>query len=126
MRAARGGLVLAGAICAFAAAPAARAATVTWKGHTWQITSGGMAGVCQGDPNNVSVDASGYLHLKISHNNGVWTSAELFTTDKLGFGTYQWQIDGAIDMLDKNVVVGMFPYGPAAGIGADGTNEIDI
>ncbi|HVX96889.1 MAG TPA: EamA family transporter, partial [Polyangia bacterium] len=24
------------------------------------------------------------------------------------------------------VVVGLFPYGPAAGIGADGTNEIDI
>src|SRR6478609_7301524 len=87
-------------------APAARGATISWKGHTWQVTSGGMAGVCQGDPNNVSVDASGYLLLKISHNNGVWTSAELFTTDKIGFGTYQWQVDGAIDMFDKNVVLG--------------------
>ena len=42
------------------------------------------------------------------------------------FGTYQWQIDGPIDTFDKNVVLGLFPYGPAAGIGADGTNEIDI
>src|SRR5262245_49073664 len=107
-------------------APAARAATLTWKGHTWQVTSGGMAGVCQGDPNNVSVDASGYLHLKISHNGSVWSSAELFTTDKIGFGTYQWQVDGPIDTFDRNVVLGLFPYGPAAGIGADGTNEIDI
>ncbi|HMF41911.1 MAG TPA: glycoside hydrolase family 16 protein [Polyangia bacterium] len=116
------------AIVCFAAAatPAARAATIVWKGHTWQLTSGGMAGVCQGDPNNVSIDAAGYLHLKISLNNGVWSASELFTTDKLGFGTYQWQVDGPIDTYDKNVVLGLFPYGPAAGIGADGTNEIDI
>jgi hypothetical protein len=121
-------VAVAAALAAFALAgtTAARAATLVWKGHTWQLTSGGMAGVCQGDPNNVTVDGAGYLHLKISHNNGVWSASELFTTDKLGFGTYQWQVDGPIDSYDKNVVVGLFPYGPAAGIGADATNEIDI
>ncbi len=103
-----------------------RAATISWKGHTWQLTSGGMAGVCQGDPQNVTVDASGYLHLRISNSGGTWTASELFTTDHLAFGTYQWQVDGPIDSYDKNVVLGLFPYGPAAGIGADGTNEIDI
>ncbi len=104
----------------------ARAASITWKGHTWQVTSGGMAGVCQGDPQNVTIDASGYLHLRIANNGGTWTSSELFTTDRLGFGTYQWQVDGPIDTYDKNVVLGLFPYGPAANIGTDGTNEIDI
>ena len=104
----------------------ADAATLAWKGHTWQLTSGGMAGVCQGDPKNVTVDANGYLHLKISDGTSGWTASELFTTDRLGFGTYQWQVDGPIDSYDKNVVLGLFPYGPAAGIGADGTNEIDI
>jgi hypothetical protein len=103
-----------------------RAATIAWKGHTWQLTSGAMAGVCDGDPQNVSIDANGYLHLRIVNNGGTWTASELFTTDRLGFGTYQWQVDGAIDTYDKNVVLGLFPYGPAAGIGADGTNEIDI
>jgi len=122
----RGGLAVGLALLFLTSAPAARAATLAWKGHTWQVTSGGMAGVCQGDPNNVSVDAAGYLHLKISHNGSVWSSAELFTTDKIGFGTYQWQVDGPIDTFDRNVVLGLFPYGPAAGIGADGTNEIDI
>src|SRR3954447_15770876 len=102
------------------------AATLSWKGHTWQVTSGGMAGVCQGSPNNVTIDASGYLHFKISNSGGAWTASEMFTTDKLGFGTYQWQVDGPIDTYDKNVVLGLFPYGPAAGIGGDGTNEIDI
>ena len=104
----------------------AEAATLAWKGHTWQLTSGGMAGVCQGDPKNVTVDANGYLHLRISNGTAGWTASELFTTDRLGFGTYQWQVDGPIDSYDKNVVLGLFPYGPAAGIGADSTNEIDI
>ena len=107
-------------------AAGAEAATLAWKGHTWQLTSGGMAGVCQGDPKNVTVDGNGYLHLRISDGTTGWTSSELFTTDRLGFGTYQWQVDGPIDSYDKNVVLGLFPYGPAAGIGADGTNEIDI
>jgi MYXO-CTERM domain-containing protein len=104
----------------------AEAATLAWKGHTWQLTSGGMAGVCQGDPSNVTVDANGYLHLRISNGATGWTASELFTTDRLGQGTYQWQVDGPIDSYDKNVVLGLFPYGPAAGIGSDGTNEIDI
>lgn len=107
------------------AAPAT-AATIDWKGHTWQVTSGAMAGVCQGAPANVSVDSNGYLHLRIANSGGAWTASELFTTDQLGFGTYQWQVDGPIDVYDKNVVLGLFPYGPAAGVDPDGTNEIDI
>lgn len=102
------------------------AATLEWKGITWETTSGGMAGVCEGDPANVSVDASGNLHLQLRQNGGQWTAAELFTTERLGFGTYQWQIEGPIDRYDANVVLGLFPYGPAHGIGMDGTNEIDI
>src|SRR5206468_3189022 len=45
---------------------AADAAALQWKGHDWNVTSGGMAGKCQGNPSNVSVDGDGYLHLKIS------------------------------------------------------------
>ncbi|HET7539784.1 MAG TPA: hypothetical protein VFK05_07925 [Polyangiaceae bacterium] len=104
----------------------ARAAEIDWKGYTWSVTNGGMAGVAAGSSANVSVDASGYLHLKVRKNGDTWTAAEIFSTARLGFGTYQWQIDGPIDTLDKNVVLGLFPYGPAANIGGDGTNEIDI
>ena len=126
LNAGRRGLLLA-IVAVIAGAPlGVGAVTLSWKGHTWQVTSGGMAGVCQGSPNNVTIDASGYLHFKISNSGGAWTASEMFTTDKLGFGTYQWQVDGPIDTYDKNVVLGLFPYGPAAGIGGDGTNEIDI
>src|SRR5262245_19615310 len=61
--------------------------TFSWKGHTWKVTSGGMAGVAQGNTNNVTVDANGYLHLKIVNNGGTWTASELFSADKMGFGT---------------------------------------
>jgi hypothetical protein len=85
-----------------------------------------MAGNNTGSASNVFVDSDGYLHLKITQSNGKWLCAELFTQDTLGFGTYRWQIDAPIDRLDKNVVLGLFPYGPIVGTGADGTNEIDI
>jgi hypothetical protein len=97
----------------------------SWKGYTWQPTTGAMAGVVQGSPSNVVVDASGFLHLKITNSGGTWTAAEVFTSTSLGFGTYEWQIAGPIDRMDHTVVLGLFPYGPQAGIGADGTNEID-
>jgi hypothetical protein len=102
------------------------AATITWAGHTWNVTTGGMAGSNTGSAANVVVDADGYLHLKITKPGNAWTCAEMFSTDNMGFGTYRWQIDGPVDKLDKNVVLGLFPYGPEGGIGADGTNEIDI
>ena len=100
----------------------ARAADLSWKGFDWTVTDGGMAGVAEGAAANVTVDANDWLHLKITKNGSTWTASELFTTQKLGFGTYQWQIEGAIDTFDKNNVLGLFPYGPAAGIGGDGTN----
>ncbi len=119
-------IVVATAIAAIAHHGSAAAAALEWKGRTWEVTDGGMAGVCEGSPSNVSVDADGYLHLQIAENGGTWTAAEVFSTEELGFGTYQWQLDGPIDTYDRQIVVGLFPYGPAAGIGEDGTNEIDI
>lgn len=116
--------------CVFSAALAlsvsAPAAELKWKGFDWKLTDGGMAGVADGAAANVSVDANGWLHLRITKTGNTWTASELFTTQKLGFGTYQWHIEGPVDTFDKNNVLGLFPYGPAAGIGVDGTNEIDI
>jgi hypothetical protein len=101
-------------------------AAINWAGHSWNVTNGGMAGKYNASASNISVDANGYLHMKITKTGAAFSCAEMFTTDNLGFGTYQWQIDGAVDKLDKNIVLGLYPYGPAAGIGSDGTNEIDI
>lgn len=102
------------------------AQTVSWKGHQWKVTNGGMAGVAKGDPANVHVDDSGYLHLTIAKRKGKWTASELFTNDNLGFGTYQWVVEGNVYDMDKSTVLGLFTYGPAHNIGVDGENEIDI
>lgn len=102
------------------------AQTITWAGHTWKVTSGGMAGVAHGDPANVSIDAEKYLHLQIVQREGKWTSAEVFTTDRMGFGTYQWVVEGDVYAMDPTTVLGLFTYGPTHHIGTDAENEIDI
>jgi hypothetical protein len=99
---------------------------ITWKGHQWIVTEGGMAGVAQGNPANIDVDSSGYLHLQILNRRGKWTASEMFTADNLGFGTYQWVVQGNAYKMDKSAVLGLFSYGPAHHVGVDGENEIDI
>ncbi|MDV6331142.1 glycoside hydrolase family 16 protein [Asticcacaulis sp. 201] len=118
---------------ALAAAPlllcggAASAATLQFAGHTWTIRPDGVGGPrdntwCQA---NAFVDASGYLHLKLTQTATGWCSAQVSSTDRMGFGTYQWELNTRVDTLDKNVVFGLFHY-PTADVGQDGTNEIDI
>ena len=104
----------------------AHAQTVTWSGHSWKVTSGHMAGVALGNPANITIDAHGYLHLRIVRQNEKWTASELFTTENLGFGTYQWIIQGNVYAMDPTTVLGLFSYGPAHHIGTDAEDEIDI
>jgi hypothetical protein len=107
-------------------ASSAHAQTIAWKGHRWRVITGGMAGVAPGNPANVNLDDSGYLHLSIVNREGNWTASEMFTTDALGFGTYQWWVQGNVYDMDKSTVLGLFTYGPASHLGVDGENEIDI
>ena len=92
--------------CGTASSATNRAAgdVLNWKGHTWNVTAGGMAGVAKGDPANVFVDQNGYLHLRIINRGGTYTASELFSTDKIGFGTYQWQVEGHADNMAKNEI----------------------
>lgn len=104
----------------------AQAKTVTFAGYTWEVRSGaGGPGPNHWSANNVAVDANGALHLRLNQQNGVWQCAELYLNQRLGFGTYEWDVTGPIDKLDPNIVLGLFNY-PTADVGPDGTNEIDI
>ena len=102
------------------------AQTIRWADREWKVTNGGMAGVARGNPANVSIGANGYLHLQILQRDGKWTSAEVFTTGRMGFGTYQWVVEGDIYAMDPTTVLGLFTYGPTHHIGVDAENEIDI
>jgi hypothetical protein len=105
----------------------APAQTRTWMGHTWKVSSGGMAGVIPAEPANISVAADGALHMRVTKKGDEWSGAEMFTSDDLGFGTYQWEIEGAqIYAMDPTIVIGLFSYGPTHKIGSDAEEEIDI
>lgn len=98
-----------------------------FSGYDWEVRSNadGGPGPNHWEAGNVSVDRQGRLHLRLSHRGGVWQCAEVTTLHSFGFGLYQFQVTGALDRLDPNVVFGLFDY-PPPGAGPDGTNEIDI
>lgn len=121
-----GALLLVGIVGQAGARPA-RKQTLLFSGYEWRVKSGEAMGPGPNAWNaaNVWLDAKKQLHLKIANRDGKWTCAEVETTKRLGFGTYEFQVVGRIDRLDRNIVLGLFNY-PTRDVGADGTNEIDI
>jgi hypothetical protein len=111
----------------FASTPLSHAAkTLTFSGYQWDVRSGiGGPGPNQWSDANVWVDSNGYLHMTISKRDGRWYASEVSTQQRLGFGTYTFQVEGRLDKFDRNVVLGLFNY-PPPDVGPDTTNEIDI
>lgn len=105
--------------------PAQPATTLSFSGYTWTIKDSGTGTLGPG-PNkwstaNAYVDANGYLHLKVTKVNNKWYCAEVQSTQSFGYGKYQFWVDGRIDQLDTNVILGLFNYS-----GTDGIDEMDI
>lgn len=119
-------LIIVGSILILVPVPnqAVAANSLCFAGIEWNISSGGGPMGSELSSQNVWVDQNGMLHLLIRQDSrGNWYGAQVSTREKFGFGTYQWQVIGQLDQLDKNVVFGMFNY---PGYASDGTNEIDI
>jgi len=87
-----------------------------WCGYDWDVkTSGGFLfgpgpNLFSDSTNNVWVDASGKLHLRITSQNGQWYCAEVISRREFGYGTYRFFIDSVVDSLNPNVVLGLFTY----------------
>lgn len=100
---------------------------INFSGYTWLVKNSGTTRIGPGPnfwtKNNVWVDGNGWLHLRIAKNatGKKWLCAEVQSTQSFGYGTYQWQVEGAIDKFDKNIVLGLFNYS-----GNDGFDEMDI
>jgi hypothetical protein len=105
----------------------ARAATINFSGYVWNVRGPGAGGPGPNhwSPGNVWVDAIGCLHVALTQTNGIWYCAELYSTNRFGFGQFQFELAGRVDTLDPNVVFGCFSY-PTPDVGPDGTHEIDI
>ncbi len=104
-----------------------RADTIKFSGYEWETRTAEKQGPGPNEWNskNAFVDAEGRLHLRISRQADHWSCAEITSKKLFGCGSYQFQVIGGIDRLDKNTVLGLFNY-PASNSDPDTTNEIDI
>jgi hypothetical protein len=90
--------------------------TLSFAGFTWLVKSscgllvGPGPNIFSDSYHNVSVDGQGRLHLHLTHRGPTWSAAEVYSANVLGYGTYQFTVEGAIDSLDPNVVLGCFSY----------------
>ncbi len=111
------------------ASPAAAPVTneMVFGGQTWR-TKNSTTPIAPG-PNwwsnssqSVWLDDEG-MHLSITRRDGKWYATEVFTQKALGYGTYTFVIDGAIDRYDPHVVAGFFTWDTRP---AESNREIDI
>lgn len=103
--------------------------TLSFAGQTWYVKAAEWAadpGPCyySDRPEDVWVDASGRLHLKIANHSGRWYCSEVFTTQQYGHGAYVFKLASPVDQLDKNAVLGLFTWDDTSA--AYSHREIDI
>jgi PKD repeat protein len=63
---------------------------------------------------DVWLDGSGNLHMRIEYRDGTWHSSEVIGDDVLGYGTYTFTLGSRVDLLDRNIVVGLFSWDSSA------------
>jgi len=89
--------------------------TIEFSGYTWEVKS--STGRVGPGPNyfsdsldNVWVDNSGRLHLKLAPSHRRWYSTEVINTQSLGRGRYSFDLDSPVNAVDPNVVLGLFTW----------------
>jgi len=97
---------------------------IVFSDITWQVKSsvspvGPGPNYFSDSVDNVWLDENDWLHLKITHRDGKWYSAEVFTEQSLGYGKYTFYVVGKLDQLNENAILGLFNY-------EDHSREIDI
>lgn len=104
---------------------------LNWSGFTWCVI-GSNDTRCYPGPNyyssntdNVKVDSSGDLHIRITNRNGRFYCAEMHTVETVGYGVYTFAVSSRIDNLDKNVVLGLFTWNDKNCI-TNANSELDI
>jgi len=92
--------------------------TISFGGLTWFIKTAPVP-VYPGPQyfvqQNVFVDSLGQLHLRLTKCGDSWCAAEIFTTQNLGYGTYSFSLNSAVNNLDPNVTLGLFTWDGQAG-----------
>lgn len=85
---------------------------IHFSGYDWDVESadsdrGGEANSY--DPDNAWVDSKGYLHLRMTNQNGRPACAEVSMNRSLGYGTYRFVVQDSAH-LDPSATVGLFTF----------------
>jgi hypothetical protein len=100
---------------------------VSFAGLQWIVKSSPFFGpgpnAWSDAPDDVWVDERG-LHLTITKHGDRWYASEVILNRSLGFGTYAFRTATRLDLVDPNVVVGLFTYNYPDG--AFSHRELDI
>jgi hypothetical protein len=92
-----------------------------WKARTAKSERGGK--LHRYDPNNVWLDSSGYLHLKVTAASDGWVCSETQLTRSLGYGSYSFTIQN-VAQFEPATVLNLFTWSEA---GVDQNHrELDI
>ena len=93
--------------------------TLSWSGFEWTVkTSVGANLIPLGPGPNIFsdndtmvwVDNLQRLHLRIAKHGNDWLCTELICKSSLGYDHYSFDIDGRVDLLDPNVIAGIFTW----------------
>ncbi|HAE12906.1 MAG TPA: hypothetical protein DCG24_01675 [Bacteroidetes bacterium] len=104
---------------------------VNFSGYLWDVkifensVMGPGPNYFSGRYEDVWVDENGYLHMHISEHDGRWYSSEVVSRDTMGYGTYTWVVQGDLQNIPENIVLGLFTWDNNT-FQTDGNSEIDI
>jgi len=92
---------------------------ISFADLTWVVKSSGSGRLDPGnnyfsdDGDNVWVDGNG-LNLALRYVDGKWLCSEVLLEQSLGYGTYCFSTHGRVDLLDPNLVFGLFTWSDIA------------
>jgi hypothetical protein len=88
--------------------------TVSFAGYDWKVKlrdfpAGPGPNYFSDREEDVWVDEQG-LHLTISERNGDWYCSEVILDASFGYGSYIFQTQGRVDIIDPMMVLGLFTW----------------
>jgi hypothetical protein len=87
--------------------------TITFSNYTWRIIDSPELrgpGPNRFSSNNVKIDKQGRLVLETRLDKGIWTSAQVFLTESLGYGLYTLELSAINREFDMQTVFGFFTW----------------
>lgn len=86
-----------------------------FAGYNWWVKSsanlvGPGPNYFSDSTNNVWLDASNRLHLRMTHRSNAWQCAEIVSRRSFGHGRYRFTLDSPVDNFSTNVVLGLFTW----------------